>query len=115
MAEVQETDDPRLGRSAHGADRLVCCRATGTRRGRAATLKRKDWCATHLTVALPEHGVGSAERIAIVGNGDAPLMLVHAYAQDVDLDATRNWTAGPARPRNAWSGSVAPRAAVSAW
>jgi hypothetical protein len=38
--------------------------------GRGDVLKRKDWCAAHLTVALPEHGVSLSPDFAVVGNGD---------------------------------------------
>ena len=67
--------------------------------GRGDVLKREDWCAAHLNVALPEHGVSLSPDFAVVGNGDAPLMLVHAYEPDVDLDATRKldgWASTPA-------------------
>jgi len=67
--------------------------------GRGDVLKRKDWCASHLNVVLPEHGVSLSPDFAVVGNGGAPLMLVHAYAQDVDLDATQKldgWASTPA-------------------
>lgn len=62
-------------------------------------LKRKDWCTLHLNVALPECAVSLSPDFAIVGNGDKPLMLVHAYEQNVDLDATYNldgWASTPA-------------------
>ena len=67
--------------------------------GRGDVLKRKDWCATHLTVALPEHDVHLSPDFAIVGNGDKPLMLVHTYTQDVDLNAPQKldgWVSTPA-------------------
>ena len=67
--------------------------------GRGDVLKRGDWCVTHLDVALPEHGVSLSPDFAVAGNGDAPLMLVHAYEPDVDLDATRKldgWASTPA-------------------
>ena len=57
--------------------------------GRGDVLKRGDWCAAHLNVALPEHCVSLSPDFAVVGNGDQPLMLIHAYGQDVDLDATQ--------------------------
>lgn len=98
--EAQETDDPRL-EDLHTAwiDEVLSRGLELDEDGRGDVLKRKDWCATHLTVALPEHGVSLSADFAIVGNGDAPLMLVHAYAQDVDLDATRKldgWASTPA-------------------
>lgn len=67
--------------------------------GRGDVLKRKDWCAAHLTVALPEHCVSLSPDFAVVGNGDQPLMHIHAYGSDVDLDATAKldgWASTPA-------------------
>nr|WP_233864648.1 type IIL restriction-modification enzyme MmeI [Paraburkholderia adhaesiva] len=66
--------------------------------GRGDVLRRKGWCAAHLAAALPEHGVSLSPDFAVVGNGDQPLMLVHAYGQDVDLDATQKldgWDSSP--------------------
>lgn len=98
--EAQETDDPRL-EDLHTAwiDEVLSRGLELDEDGRGDVLKRKDWCANHLTVALPEHGVSLSPDFAVVGNGDAPLMLVHAYAPDVDLDATRTldgWASTPA-------------------
>jgi len=56
--------------------------------GRGDVLKRKDWCASHLNVALPEHGVTLSPDFAVVGNDEEPLMLVHAYGHDIDLDTS---------------------------
>src|SRR6218665_1518933 len=67
--------------------------------GRGDVLKREDWCAAHLNVALPEHGVSLSPDFAVVGNGDVPLMLVHADGPDVDLEATQKldgWASTPA-------------------
>ncbi|WP_322027373.1 Eco57I restriction-modification methylase domain-containing protein [Burkholderia sp. BCC1977] len=67
--------------------------------GRGDVLKRKDWCAAHLTVTLPEHCLSLSPDFAVVGNGDQPLMLVHTYGQDVDFDATQKldgWASSPA-------------------
>lgn len=58
-------------------------------------LKRRDWCAAHLNTALPEHGVSLSPDFAVVGDGDAPLMLVQSLPPDVELDATMKqdgWT-----------------------
>ena len=98
--EGQETDDPRL-EDLHTAwiDEVLSRGLELDEDGRGDVLKRKDWCANHLTVALPEHGASLSPDFAVVGNGDAPLMLVHAYAPDVDLDATRKldgWASTPA-------------------
>lgn len=98
--EAQETDDPRL-EDLHTAwiDEVLSRGLELDEDGRGDVLKHKDWCANHLTVALPEHGVSLSPDFAVVGNGDAPLMLVQAYAPDVDLDATRKldgWASTPA-------------------
>ncbi|TMS59139.1 ATP phosphoribosyltransferase regulatory subunit [Imbroritus primus] len=98
--EAQETDDPRL-EDLHVAwiDEVLSRGLELDEDGRGDVLKRKDWCANHLIVALPEHGVNLSPDFAVVGNGDTPLMLVHAYAPDVDLDATRKldgWASTPA-------------------
>lgn len=98
--EAQETDDPRL-EDLHTAwiDEVLSRGLELDEDGRGDVLKHKDWCANHLTVALPEHGVSLSSDFAVVGNGDAPLMLVHAYTPDVDLDATRKldgWASTPA-------------------
>jgi hypothetical protein len=46
-----------------------------------------------LTVSLPEHGVKVAPDLAIVNptNSDEPLLLIHVYGPDTDLDATRRF------------------------
>lgn len=94
--EALETDDPRFA-DLHTAwtDEVLSRGLELDEDGRGDVLKRKDWCATHLTVALPEHAVSLTPDFAVVGNGDQPLMLVYAYGQDVDLDATQKldgWT-----------------------
>ncbi|MBG6481014.1 ATP phosphoribosyltransferase regulatory subunit [Pseudomonas aeruginosa] len=98
--EAQETDDPRL-EDLYTAwiDEVLSRGLELDEDGRGDVLKHKDWCANHLIVALPEHGVSLSPDFAVVGNGDAPLMLVQAYAPDVDLDATRKldgWASTPA-------------------
>jgi hypothetical protein len=64
-------------------------------------LKRADWCAANLSVSLPEHGVALSPDLAVIDEQRAnkPLMLIHTYDQDVDLDATLKrdgWVATPA-------------------
>lgn len=88
--EALETDDPRFA-DLHSAwiDEVLSRGLELDEVGRGDALKRKDWCAAHLTVALPEHSVSLSPDFAVVGNGDQPLMLIHAYGQDVDLDATQ--------------------------
>jgi len=98
--EALETDDPRFA-DLHTAwiDEVLSRGLELDDDGRGDVLKRGDRCAAHLNVALPEHGVSLSPDFAIVGNGDVPLMLVHAYGPDVDLDATRKldgWASTPA-------------------
>lgn len=47
----------------------------------------------HLTVSMPEHGVTVAPNLAVVNptNSDQPLLLIHVYEPDIDLDATRRF------------------------
>ena len=98
--EAQEIDDPQL-KDLHTSwvDEVLSRGLELYEDGSGDVLRHKDWCANHLTVALPERGVSLSPDFAVVGNGDAPLMLVHAYAPDVDLDATRKldgWASTPA-------------------
>lgn len=98
--EAQETDDPRFA-DLHTAwiDEVLSRGLELDEDGRGDVLKGKDWCTTHSTVSLPEHGVSLAPDFAIVGNDDKPLMLVHTYRPDVDLDATsklEGWASTPA-------------------
>lgn len=98
--EALEIDDPRFA-DLHAAwiNEVLSRGLELNEDGRGDVLKHGAWCATHLTVALPEHGVSLSPDFAVVGNRDAPLMLVHIYAQDVDLDATRkldSWASTPA-------------------
>ncbi len=46
-----------------------------------------------LTVSMPEHGVTVAPDLAIVNptNADEPLLLIHVYEPDTDLEATRRF------------------------
>lgn len=98
--EAQETDDPRFA-DLHTAwiDEVLSRGLELDEDGRGDVLKGKDWCATHSTVSLPEHGVSLSPEFAVVGNDDKPLMLVHVYGEDVDLDATSKldgWASTPA-------------------
>jgi hypothetical protein len=98
--EAQETGDPRFA-DLHTAwiDEVLSRGLELDEDGRADVLKGKDWCATHSNVSLPEHGVSLSPDFAVVGNDDKPLMLVHAYGSDVDLDATSKldgWASTPA-------------------
>ncbi|WP_322084722.1 Eco57I restriction-modification methylase domain-containing protein [Burkholderia sp. BCC1972] len=88
--EALEIDDPRFA-DLHAAwiDEVLSRGLELDEDSRGDVLRRKDWCAAHLTVALPEHGVILSPDFSVIGNGDAPLMLIHAYGPDVDLDATQ--------------------------
>lgn len=98
--EALETDDPRIEELHAAWIAEVLSRGLELDEdGRGDVLKREDWCAAHLNVALPEHGVSLSPDFAVVGNGDVPLMLVHAYGPDVDLEATQKldgWASTPA-------------------
>lgn len=58
--------------------------------GKGDVLKGTDWCAANLNTFLPDHGVALSPTLAIVDEQcvNKPLMLIHTYAQDIDLDAT---------------------------
>lgn len=98
--EAQEADDPRFA-DLHTAwiDEVLSRGLELDEDGRGDVLKGKGWCATQSNVSLPEHGVSLSPDFAVVGNDDKPLMLVHAYRPDVDLDATsklEGWASTPA-------------------
>lgn len=98
--EAQETDDPRFA-YLHTAwiDEVLSRGLELDEDGLGDVLKGKNWCATHANVSLPEYGVSLSADVAVVGNDDKPLMLVHAYGSDVDLDATQKldgWASTPA-------------------
>lgn len=68
--------------------------------GKGDVLKGTDWCAANLNTFLPDHGVVLSPNLAIVDEqcANKPLMLIHTYAQDIDLDATLKidgWAATP--------------------
>jgi hypothetical protein len=98
--EALETDDPRFA-DLHAAwiDEVLTRGLELDDDGRGDVLKRKDWCTTHSTVSLPEHCVSLSPDFAVVGNDGKPLMLMHAYESEVDLDATSKldgWASSPA-------------------
>lgn len=98
--EALETDAPRFA-DLHSAwiDEVLSRGLELDEDHRGDVLKRKDWCAAHLTVALVEHGASLSPDFAVVGSGDQPLMLVHTYRPHVDLDATLKldgWAGTPA-------------------
>ena len=100
--EALETDDPQFD-ELHAAwiDEVLARGLELDEDGKADVLKRADWCAANLSAALPEHGVMLAPDLAVIDEqrGNKPLMLIHTYSQDVDLDATLKldgWAATPA-------------------
>lgn len=98
--EALETDDPRFA-ELHAAwiDEVLARGLELDEDGRGDVLKHKDWCSAHLTVALPEYCVSLSPDFAVVGNTGEPLMLVHAYEQEVDLDTIHKldgWASTPA-------------------
>ncbi|KAG8150184.1 Eco57I restriction-modification methylase domain-containing protein [Burkholderia catarinensis] len=98
--EALETDDPRFA-DLHMAwiDEVLSRGLELDEDGRGDVLKRKDWCAAHLNVSLPEHGVHLSPDFTVVGSDDKPLMLIHAYEPNVDLNATSKldgWASTPA-------------------
>ncbi|MBZ3929105.1 Eco57I restriction-modification methylase domain-containing protein [Xanthomonas citri] len=99
-SEALETDDPHFA-DLHAAwiDEVLSRGLELDEDGRGDVLKRSGWCAAHLTVMLPERAFSLSPDFAVVGNGDTPLMLAHAYSQDVDLNATQKldgWASTPA-------------------
>lgn len=100
--EALETDDPLFG-ELHSAwiDEVLVRVLELDEDGKGDALKRADWCAANLNATVPEHGVMLAPDLAVIDEqrGNKPLMLIHTYGQDVDLDATLKqdgWAATPA-------------------
>ena len=58
-----------------------------------AVLRKGATLPKRLTVLMPEHGVTVAPDLAVVNptNSDEPLLLIHLYEPDTDLDATRRF------------------------
>ena len=56
-------------------------------------LRRGATLPERLTVSMPEHGVTVAPDMAVVNptNSDEPLLLIHVYEPDTDLDAKRRF------------------------
>lgn len=100
--EALETDDPQFN-ELHAAwiDEVLSRGLELDEDGNGDVLKRTDWCAANLQASLPEHGVTLSPDFAVIDEQRAnkPLMLIHTYGQDVDLDATLKldgWAATPA-------------------
>ena len=69
--------------------------------GTGGTLKRGNQVAKSLRVTLPEHNVTLTPDFAVVDSSqdDKPLMVIHMYAANIDLEAAINqdgWAASPA-------------------
>lgn len=69
--------------------------------GTGGTLKRGNQVATSLRVTLPEHNVTLTPDFTVVDSSqdDKPLMLIHMYAANIDLEAAikqDGWAASPA-------------------
>lgn len=58
-----------------------------------AVLRKDPALPERLTVSMPEHGITVAPDLAVLNptNSDEPLLLIHVYAPDTDLDATRRF------------------------
>ena len=58
-----------------------------------AVLRKGPALPERLTVSMPEHGVTVSPDLAVVNptNSDEPLLLIHVYEPDTDLDATRRF------------------------
>lgn len=100
--EALDTDDPKFP-ELHVAwiDEVLSRGLELDEDGKGDGLKRTDWCAGNLNVSLPEHGVMLSPDLAVIDEQRAnkPLMLIHTYGQDVDLDATLKldgWAVTPA-------------------
>lgn len=100
--EALETADPQFN-ELHAAwiDEVLARGLELDEDGKGDVLKRADWCVANLNVTLPEHGVTLSPDMAVIDEQRAnkPLMLIHTYGQDVDLDATLKldgWAATPA-------------------
>ncbi|MEL6092785.1 BREX-1 system adenine-specific DNA-methyltransferase PglX [Plesiomonas shigelloides] len=100
--DALEQDDPQLD-ELHSAwiDEVLSRGLELDEDGKGDVLKRADWCSINLKAVLPDHGVALSPDQAVVDEQRAnkPMMLIHTYAQDVDLDATQKldgWAATPA-------------------
>ncbi|MHB1054041.1 MAG: Eco57I restriction-modification methylase domain-containing protein [Thiobacillus sp.] len=99
--EALETDDPQFA-ELHDAwiDEVLSRGLELNEDNQGDALKRADWCAANLYVSLPEHGVTLSPDLAVIDEQRAnkPLLLIHTYAQDVDLDATLKLDGWPVTP-----------------
>ncbi len=100
--EALDFDDPRFP-ELHAAwiDEVLSRGLELDEDGKGDVLKRADRLPANLRVSLPEHGVTLSPDLAVIDEqrADEPLMLIHTYEQDIDLDATLKrdgWAATPA-------------------
>lgn len=100
--EALETDDPQFA-ELHAAwiDEVLSRGLELDEDGNSDVLKRADWCAANLNATLAEHAVTLSPDLAVIDEQRAnkPLLLIHSYDHDVDLDATLKldgWAATPA-------------------
>jgi type I restriction-modification system DNA methylase subunit len=100
--EAQETDDSQF-KELHAAwiDEVLSRGLELDEDGKGNVLKRADWCAANLNFTMPEHGLTLAADLAVIDEQRAnrPLMLIHTYGKDVDLDAALKqdrWATTPA-------------------
>lgn len=99
--EALETDDPQFP-ELHAAwiDEVLSRGLELDEDHRGDVLKRADRLPANFRVSLPEHGVTLSPNLAVVDEqrADKPLMLVHTYPPEVDLDATLKWDGWAATP-----------------
>lgn len=100
--DALETDDPQFA-ELHAAwiNEVLSRGLAFDEDAKGDVLKRADWCADNLNVSMPEHGATLVPDLAVIDEQRAnkPLMLIHTYGQDVDLDATLKldgWATTPA-------------------
>jgi len=100
--EALETDDPQfLELHAAWINEVLSRGLELDEDGAGDTLKRGGHVPASLCVTLPEHGVMLAPDLAVVdpSHTDQPLMLIHTYAADFDLEGSimqDGWAASPA-------------------
>lgn len=100
--EAQDLDDPQFP-ELHAAwiDEVLSRGLELDEDGKGDVLKRANWCVSNLKTSLPEHGATLIPDFAVVDEQQAnkPMLLIQAYAADVDLDAAHKqdgWAATPA-------------------
>ncbi|MEX5714699.1 hypothetical protein IC615_07235 [Serratia ureilytica] len=100
--EALEQDDPQLIELHYAwLDEVLSRVLDLDEDSKSDVLKRVEWCANHLESVLPDHGVAQYPDLAVVDEQHAnkPLMLIHTYTPDVELEATMKrdgWLTTPA-------------------